>query len=340
MVKLSQQYERCGTEPERAAVIRVGNGLRRVREFISARLPKGKAPEAGQRPYSSLTPKRVLFLGTVGGAVFFAGLWQGFPHRQTARFLLQQISDSNGIGVEAGKARFDFPARLEYGNLNLVAPSPEGPVSLQIDRASARLELSSLVQRKPRFNFRLRAYGGEFDGLLRHLPERRNHLRGSTVRPLDLGLTRPLLHQDLSGSMTLKTDYTWQSGAEMAGHGVFSASIANLVLKSLNVGGFPLPPVTFDAVRSRIFLSGGRGRLEQLMATGPLADVTGNGTFLMAQPPPNTILHLRLNVRLKGPLGNLPLPGLSGASGRPVTLTLDGPVSNLNIAMNGIPIPH
>ena len=329
-----------GTEPERKAVKRLGNGLRRVRGIISSRLSRGKREESGQRAPSSLTPKRIFVLGAVGGAVFLAGLWQGFPHRQTARFLLQEISESDGVGIEADKARFDFPARLEYGNLNIVAPSPEGPVSLRIDRASAHLELASLVQRKPRFNFRLRAYGGEFDGLLRHLPERRNHLRGSTVRPLDLGLTRPLLHQDLSGSMTLKTDYTWQSGAEMAGHGVFSASIANLVLKSLNVGGFPLPPVTFDAVRSRIFLSGGRGRLEQLMATGPLADVTGNGTFLMAQPPPNTILHLRLNVRLKGPLGNLPLPGLSGSSGRPVTLTLDGPVSNLNIAMNGIPIPH
>lgn len=305
-------------------------------------LPGGSKADRSlsERRPSPLSPGRILFLAAVGGSVFLASLWQGFPHRQTARYLLRQVSDTGGVAIEAREARFDFPAGITFGDLDLTAPTPEGPASVRIDRASAHLELSSLLKRKPRFNFRLRAYGGEFDGLLRHLPKRRNHLRGSTTKPLDLGLTRPLLHQDLSGAMSLKTDYTWQSGAEMAGHGIFQATIANLVLKSLNIGGFPLPPVTFDAVKSRVFLSGGRGRLEQLMATGPLADVTGDGTFILAQPTPNSILHLKLLVRLKGPLGSLPLPGLSGQGGRPVTVTLDGPASNLNIAMNGIPIPH
>lgn len=305
-------------------------------------LPGGSKAERSlsePRP-SPLSPGRILFLAAVGGSVFLASLWQGFPHRQTARYLLRQVSDTGGVAIEAREARFDFPAGITYGDLDLTAPTPEGPASVRIDRASAHLELSSLLKRKPRFNFRLRAYGGEFDGLLRHLPKRRNHLRGSTTKPLNLGLTRPLLHQDLSGAMSLKTDYTWQSGAEMTGHGIFQATIANLVLKSLNIGGFPLPPISFDAVKSRVFLSGGRGRLEQLMATGPLADVTGGGTFILAQPTPNSILHLKLLVRLKGPLGSLPLPGLSGQGGRPVTVTLDGPASNLNIAMNGIPIPH
>ncbi|MCL5284164.1 MAG: type II secretion system protein GspN [Nitrospirae bacterium] len=304
------------------------------------RTKKTEDSAAGEGRPSSLSMGRILFLGTIGGGVFLTSLWQGFPHHQTARFILREFSESGGVGLAARDARFDFPARVDYADLDLLAPTPEGPTTLRIDRASAHLELASLLQRKPRFNFRLRAYGGEFDGLLRHLPERRNHLRGATTKPLDLGLTRPLLHQDLSGAMTLRTDYTWKSGAEMDGHGVFSASIANLVLKSLTIGGFPLPPVAFDSVRSRVFLSGGRGRLEQLMATGPLADVTGDGTFILAQPPPNSILHLRLLVRLKGPLGSLPLPGFSGQGKKPLTVTLDGPASNLNIAMNGIPIPH
>lgn len=315
--------------------------LRGVKKFLPSRLGGEKEDRVlPERRPSPLSPTRILFLGAVGGAVFLYTLLQGFPHRQTARFLLREVSKTGGVAIEAREARFDFPAGFEYGDLDLTAPTPDGPASLRIEKASAHLELSSLLKRKPRFNFRLRAYGGEFDGLLRHLPKRRNHLRGSTTKPLDLGLTRPLLHQDLSGAMSLKTDYTWQSGAEMAGHGIFSAKIANLVLRSLNIGGFPLPPVSFDAVRSRVFLSGGRGRLEQLMATGPLADVTGEGTFILAQPTPNSILHLKLLVRLKGPLGSLPLPGLSGQKGKPVTVTLDGPASNLNIAMNGIPIPH
>ena len=244
--------------------------LRGIKNLLTS-LPGGSQADRSlsERRPSPLSPGRILFLAAVGGSVFLASLWQGFPHRQTARYLLRQVSDTGGVAIEAREARFDFPAGITYGDLDLTAPTPEGPASVRIDRASAHLELSSLLKRKPRFNFRLRAYGGEFDGLLRHLPKRRNHLRGSTTKPLDLGLTRPLLHQDLSGAMSLQTDYTWQSGAEMAGHGIFQATIANLVLKSLSIGGFPLPPVTFDAVKSRVFLSGGRGRLEQLMATGP-----------------------------------------------------------------------
>ncbi len=322
-------------------MIRFSKLLESVRNRLPAPGKPRRSPKGPEGRPSPLPPKRILFLVALGTFVFIASLLTGFPHHETARFVLREISQSGGVGLEARQARFDFPARLEYSNLSLLSATPEGPVKVRIDRATGHLELASLAGSKPRFNFRLRAYGGEFDGLLRHLPQHRNHLRGATTRPLDLGLTQPLFHQNLSGSMTLKTDYTWQSGAETAGHGVLSADIVHLVLKSLNISGFPLPPVSFDSVRSRIFLSGGRGRLEQLLATGPLADVTGEGTFLLAQPYPNTILHLRLLVRLKGTLGSIPIPGLSaGPSGKPLTVTLDGPASNLNIAMNGLPIPH
>jgi len=286
--------------------------------------------------------QRVFLLSGVGVAVFSYGFINGFPHREMARFFLRQASESGGVGLHAQKAFFSLPASLDYSGLAVVTPSPEGPLKWNIDSASGRLELASLV-RRPRFNFQIKAYGGEFQGLLHHLSKTRNHLKGATVHPLDLGKTGPVLHQDISGSMNLKTDYTWKTGNETAGHGIVSTRIANLVLKSLNINGFPLPPVSFDNVRSRVFLSGGRGRVEKLLATGPLADIDGSGTFLLAQPYPNTVLHLKLLVHLKGALGALPLPNMSegrGGDNKVLTLTLDGPVSNLNIAMNGIPLPH
>jgi type II secretion system protein N len=304
--------------------------------------PSSFAPSLSTEQARRFPVRRVLLLSSVAGAVFIIGLLNGFPHKEIARFFLRELSDSGGVGLHARNARFDLPASLGYSDLSLVTPSPYGPLNWTIDRASAHLELASLASRKPRFNFQVKAYGGEFEGLLRHLSKTRNHLRGATVLPVDLEKTRPLLHQDISGSMNFNTDYTWQTGKETAGHGIVSTTIGHLVLKSLNISGFPLPPVSFDKVRSRVFLSGGRGRVEKLRATGPLADIDGSGTFLLVQPYPNTILHLKLLVHLKGALGSLPLPNLSGTGGpdKVVTLTLEGPVSNLNIAMNGIPIPH
>lgn len=286
--------------------------------------------------------RRFFLLSSIAGVVFIIGLLNEFPHKEIARFFLREVSESGGVGLYARNARFDLPASLGYSGISLVTTSPDGPLNWTIDRASAHLELASLASRKPRFNFQVKAYGGEFEGLLRHLSKTRNHLRGATVLPVDLKKTRPLLHQDISGSMNFNTDYTWQTGKETAGHGIVSTTIGHLVLKSLNISGFPLPPVSFDKVRSRVFLSGGRGRVEKLRATGPLADIDGSGTFLLAQPYPNTILHLKLLVHLKGALGSLPIPNLSGTAGpdKVVTLTLEGPVSNLNIAMNGIQIPH
>ena len=285
--------------------------------------------------------RRALRLGTIGAVVFAGGLAQGFPHRELARFLLGEASRQGGVAITAGSARFDLPARISYQDLVLVAPTPAGPATVTVDRATGSLLLSSLTSGKPRVNFRLRAYGGLFEGHLRRLPHEENHLKGATVTPVDLRLTEPVLHQKIGGTLTLHTDYTWQAGQETQGHGVFVAMVQHLVLSSLKVGGFPLPPVAFDAVRSRVFVSGGRGRVERLQAVGPLADINGGGTFTLATPYQNSLLHLRLNIRLKGPLASIPLPGVSGQSPvRQVTLTLDGPAQNLNIAMNGIPIPH
>lgn len=315
--------------------------VRRLLDKVRRRNTSHPDPVSAGTP-SRMTSWRVLFLALLGTSVFFYGLLRDFPDQDMARYFLRELSENNGIGLLAKDARFLPPASLSYAGIALVTPTPAGPLSWSIDRASAHLELASLIGRKPRVNFQVDAYGGRFQGRLRHLSKTRNHLNGKTVRPVDLGKTRPLFHQDIAGSMNLKTDFTWQTGSEALGHGIVSTDIVHLVLRSLSINGFPLPPVTFDTVHSQVFLSGGRGRVERLQATGPLADIDGSGTFLISTPYPNTVLHLKLLVHLKGPLNILPLPGMTGDGGadKVMTLTLDGPVSNLNIAMNGIPLPH
>ncbi|MGC8500681.1 MAG: type II secretion system protein GspN [Leptospirillia bacterium] len=313
-----------------------------------ARLRRGETPsppsrEEGLRPPSSKNISRthLLLLGSFAFVAFFFGLFQGFPHQELARYFLGLAGQQGGVGLSAASGRFDLPARLSYRNLVLVAETPTGPASLSVDQAEGALVLSSLATRNPRMNFRVRAYGGLFEGHLRRLAHSENHLKGATVTPVDLRLTEAVLHQKIGGTLALDTDYTWRSGAEIDGHGVVRAVIRHLLLSSLAVGGFPLPPVAFDAVRSQVFVSGGRGRLERLSATGPLADINGDGTFILATPYQNTVLHLRLNIHLKGALASIPFPGATGSGpSRLLILTLDGPAQNLTIAMNGIPIPH
>ena len=314
-------------------------GTLRVPPFRRERPPLGETPDAS--PSRPRIGRRALLLGVTGAVAFAGGLAHGFPHQELAQYFLGQASQQGGVALATGSARFDLPARLSYRDLVLTAPTPAGPAILTVDHAEGSLVLASLASRKPRVNFRLRAYGGLFEGHLRRLPHEKNHLKGATVTPVNLRLTEPVLHQKIGGTLTLNTDYTWKAGQETKGHGVFVAMVKHLVLSSLSVEGFPLPPVSFDAVHSRVFVSGGRGRIEKLMAVGPLADITGGGTFTLATPYQNSLLHLRLDIRLKGTLASIPLPGVSGKSStRLVTLTLDGPAQNLNIAMNGIPIPH
>ncbi len=312
-----------------------------LRRMAALRWRPFRRTEGSPSPTRPRMGRRTLLLGATGAVVFVAGLAQGFPHRELAQYVLGQASGQGGVLLTAGSARFDLPAQLSYRDLVLVAPTPAGPATVTVDHAEGVLVLSSLATRKPRVNFKLRAYGGLFEGHLRRLPHEENHLKGATVTPVNLSLTEPVLHQKIGGTLTLNTDYTWHVGQETRGHGVFEAMVRHLVLSSLSVEGFPLPPVAFDAVRSRVFISRGRGRVEKLQAVGPLADINGGGTFTLATPYQNSILHLRLDIRLKGALASIPLPGVSGQSPtRLVTLTLDGPAQNLNIAMNGLPIPH
>lgn len=130
--------------------------------FGRSRQEKGLAAPDPSSSLSSPTRfpvRRFLLLAAIGGGVFLVGILNGFPHREMARYYLRELSETGGVGLNARMARFDLPGSLGYSDLSLVTPSPEGPLKWTIDDASGHLEVASLVSRKPRFNFKIHAYG-------------------------------------------------------------------------------------------------------------------------------------------------------------------------------------
>lgn len=297
----------------------------------------GSNPSA--RSIGTMAP--TVFLALWGAGVFIWFFLHGFPRQKLAEHFLEAVSQTSGLGTSSDSARFDWPARLSYEGLHLVSPSPEGPVVWEIPRFSGSLDLISLASGKPRYNFDVKAYGGEFRGRLQQARHGQwNHLRGKTIHPIDLLTTRKLLRQDLSGRMNLQTDYTWIRGAEQKGHGMLNLDIRKLVLRSLNLNGIPLPNLTFSTVNGRLFLHDGQGRIESLSADGPLAHVTGTGTILLRVPYQQSLINMDLHATLKGQLKAIPLPSVEARKDGTLHIHLQGPLSAPSVALNGLTLPR
>ncbi len=291
-----------------------------------------------QKPgYRFLTGRAALILW---GVLFF-GLFflREFPANDVARYLLTQMGPD--VKATARTAVFTPPLGLAYQGLAITATAPSGPVDVDIDRAKGNIDLVTLVSGKPRYNFDLKMYGGEFKGHLRRfLHGKVSHLNGQTTSPIDLSTTKQLTHQDLSGLMNLETDYTWKTGLEEKGKGTLSLSIARLTIRSLNMNGFPLPPIAFQHVHGIVNLANGLGHIERLEADGPMAHLTGTGDVSLANPYQRSLVNLDFDISLRGELGKLPLPSISGKNGSVIHLHLAGQLASPQVTLNGIVLPR
>ena len=276
------------------------------------------------------------------GAVMFGFFFvRSFPGNELAKEILAGISHQTGLGISADAGTFRWPANLDYEGLHLVSASPMGPVVWEIPKFEGGMNLASYVKGKPRYNFDVKAYGGEFRGRLQQARKGKwNHLRGKTIHPINLLTARKLIRQDLSGSLDLETDYTWTKGHEQLGHGILGLTIRNLVVRSLKMNGIPLPDLAFTSVRGRLFLHDGTGHIESLTADGPLATVTGSGTILLRFPYPASLINMDLHARLKGQLKAIPIPSLEARKDGTVHIHLQGVLASPTVALNGLMLPH
>lgn len=310
---------------------------RRSKEDIS--IPELSSPASSPDPGQK---RKILLIGSLaawGVFVFMAFFILNFPGSLLAEHVLEAASQATGVGISAQNSDFSPPARLSYEGLHLVTPSPEGPLDWEIPRATGAASLISLATGKPRFNFDVKAYGGEFRGRLQQARHGTwNHLKGKTIRPIDLLMAKKLIRQNLSGLLNLETDYTWTKGSEQRGHGMLALRIRDLVIHDLNINGFPLPDLIFQKVRGRVFLHDGQGRLETLTADGPLAHVTGTGTIMLNVPYNRSVIDLDLHARLRGQLKSLPLPSVESNPDHTLHIHLQGPLSTPTVALNGLTV--
>lgn len=323
----------------------VRNLLQRFRQLNGRKSFPNISPAAssgetgsGKRRFPRLP---VLFLVLWGAVMFLWFAERNFPGHELAMELLSGLSSKTGLGVSADEGQFRLPSTLTYEGLHLVSPAPGGPVAWEIPRFTGRMDLASLAKGKPRYNFDVKAYGGEFRGRLQQARKGQwNHLRGKTIHPINLISARKLIRQDLSGTMNLETDYTWTKGHEQLGHGILGLSIKNLVVRSLKLNGIPLPDLVFTSVKGRLFLHDGQGRIESLTADGPLASITGSGTVSLRVPYPASQINMDLHARLKGQLKAIPLPSLEDRKDGTVHIHLQGVLASPAVALNGLLLPH
>lgn len=308
----------------------IRNNLDHLSKAFEKQNPEKKRESFFMRPSSLLVWGLVAFL---------AFLAKGFPSNEMANYLL--TIPPPGILISAESAIYHPPLGVSYRDMTITAPTNDGPVSIDLDRARGSIDLVTLVSGKPRYNFDLKMYGGEFKGRLRKFYRGKvSHLKGLTVHPIDLATTKKLTHQDLSGLMDLQTDYTWKTGMEDKGHGTLSLSIAKLVVRSLNMNGFPLPPISFTHVHGTISMKNGLGHIETLNADGPMAHLTGSGDVSLANPYPRSIVNLDFDISLRGELAKIPLPSITGKNGAAIHLHLAGPLGSPQVTLNGIVLPR
>jgi type II secretion system protein N len=295
-----------------------------------------KQPPLPKRESFFMRPSALVLWGTI---TFFVFLAKGFPSDDLANFLLTLPPPE--IQMRAESAIYHPPLGVSYRDMTITAPTNDGPISLDFDRARGNIDLVTLVSGKPRYNFDVKMYGGEFKGRLRRFYRGKvSHLKGTTIHPIDLSTTRKLTHQDLSGLMDLQTDYTWKTGMEDKGHGILSLSIAKLVVRSLNMNGFPLPPISFTHVHGMIRMKNGLGHIETLNADGPMAHLTGKGDIALANPYPRSIVNLDFDISLRGELAKIPLPSITGKNGAAIHLHLSGALGSPQVSLNGIVLPR
>lgn len=300
-----------------------------------ARAFERQAPQQKRESFF-MRPMTLLLWGFI---TFLAFLAKGFPANEMAKHLL--ASPSPGVTISAESAIYHPPLGVSYRDMTITAPTNDGPVSIDLSQARGNVDLVTLVSGKPRYNFDLKMYGGEFKGRLRRFYRGKvSHLKGLTTRPIDLSTTRKLTHQNLSGLMNIQTDYTWKTGMEDKGHVVLSLSIAKLVVRSLNMNGFPLPPISFTHVHGTVRMKNGLGHIETLNADGPMAHLTGTGDVSLANPYPRSIVNLDFDISLRGELSKIPLPSIAGKNGASIHLHLSGPLGSPQVTLNGIVLPR
>lgn len=258
--------------------------LRRLGDLRRSDRPRPAAlfPSAGPTFYAG-----VLALLAAG---FALGLYLGFPTASLKERIEAEALRRAGIPLQIGTLSLRFPPalRLEKVRWQPTGVTPEIP----LDQLQLRPLWLSLFSANPGTGFSAELLGGSTNGQLRR--------NGTVAAKLSqLTFTAPLAATSalkLGGTLRLgNVQGTYPPQPE-------SESLVNLTLEGVHLLGLE----GLGAATDRLELgtvnlqASGRGnslKIERIEATGGALQLSGDGTFLLAQPLPGSRLNLALTLQ-------------------------------------------
>lgn len=244
--------------------------------------PAALFPSAGPTFYAG-----VLALLAVG---FALGLYLGLPTASLKERIEVEALQRAGIPLQIGSLSLRFPPalRLEKVRWQPAGATPELP----LDRLQLRPLWISLLSANPGAAFSADLLGGSANGQLR----RNGALQAKLAQ---LSFSAPL-----AATSSLKLGATLRSGNLQ---GVYppqpeSEALVNLTLDGVHLLGLEALGAASDRLDlgTVTLLAGGRGnalKIERIEAGGGALQLSGAGTFLLAQPLPGSRLNLALTLQ-------------------------------------------
>ncbi len=283
-------------------------------------------------------------VGFAAAAGFFV-MWLvflhlSFPYAKLERRMiaLAEAGTASGITVQEGGIRFPFG--VAWHGVRIAPRPPAQSWVIDLDDVRCRLRLWPLLLWRIHLDLALRAYGGEAHGILKM--DREAGTPRFTLEQqgegFDLSLLRLAGGPRLQGRARFRLDQEWAGGDFFRGDGKATLELDGLRVAGLEGMGvaLPLPELLFPRVTGRVTARSGLITLNDLVARGAQVDLTGSGTLVVRDPPPESLITLTVRVTPKEGLREQ-LAVLSGDPKRSVwDLVIRGPLSAPTYSLSGL----
>ena len=263
-----------------------------------------------------------------------------FPYQRVEKAIIAEVARRTGSEITTDAGRFVFPAGFVWHGVRVRPKSWENQ-TLDLDMIRASVVVPSLLRRTLEIDLAWDAYGGK--------------VRGTWVARREAGGTRVSFDQfgqgfDL-GRFPLRSTAKWQGTAQieladqwtndawLAGDGTGSIEVTGLKVDHVEIGGFPIQGIEFDAVSARAALKGGTLTIQKLNARGPLGTALGEGTAMLRTPWTESVLSFSVTVNPSADAASrIPLLALANSASGPITIRVTGRVAKPDVFVNGVPV--
>jgi len=278
--------------------------------------------------------------GWIVYAILMVGLFLilTFPYDPLHATLLTHLSKHSGVEIRTERWAALWPAGIAWNQLSFVVP---GLPPLQAEQVQLKVKLGSLLRGQPEFEGTGRLGAGQ--GLLKtQLFLASWSLTGpaqllGTIEQLDLAkLPLPLIKK---GTLRTQFEQRWSdlSHADKVwlGEGTWQVELSGLTLEQMALGPLVIPSLGISSLSGRVRCQAETCRIEALKGESPDGMLSGEGVLVPHEPFVTSHLSLTLSLTLSEALKQrLNVTAfVPNTPGLPFRVTLNGPLSNLQVAL-------